>query len=64
MVTHLPSTSEVVVQTLDPMWESWSLLTVNQQFTVQNLGQLCVLVSSSHKTIMTYAVLEETFKHK
>ena len=38
------------VQTLDPMWESWQLLSDGLQFTVQNLDRLYVLVSSAHKT--------------
>ena len=32
------------------MWESWQLLNDGQQFTVQNVDQLYVLVSSAHKT--------------
>ena len=42
-------------------WESWWLLAVGQQFTVQSLDQLYVLVSSAHKTTardMTYTVLK------
>ena len=38
------------VQTPDLMWESCWLLTDGRQFTVQNLDQLYVLVSSAHKT--------------
>ena len=38
------------VQDPDPMWESWKLLTNGHQFTVQNFGQLYLLVSSAHKT--------------
>ena len=38
------------VQTLDLIPESWSLLTNGQQFTIQNLDQLYVLVSYAHKT--------------
>ena len=46
MVTHSPSTSEIG----SLMWKSWLLLTDGRQFTVQNLYQLYVLVSSAHKT--------------
>ena len=37
----------LVVQTPDFMWKSWKLLTDGQQFTVQNLEQQYVLVSSA-----------------
>ena len=50
-----------VVQIPNPVWESWSLLTDGREFTVQNLGQLYILVSSAHKTThrdMTYTVLK------
>ena len=44
-------------------WESWYLLAVGPQFTVQNLDELNVLVSSAHKTSrhdMTCTVLKAT----
>ena len=44
MLTHLSSTSEVGGSNLDLMWKSWQLLTNGQQFIVQNLEQLYVLV--------------------
>ena len=50
VVRHWPPTSEVSGSTPDPMLEDWKLLTEGQQFAVQNLDQLYVLVSSSHKT--------------
>ena len=46
-------------------WESWQLLADGQQFTVQNLDQLYVLVSSAHKTThhdMTCTVMVEILK--
>ena len=57
MVTHSPSTSEIG----SLMWKSWLLLTDGWQFTVQNLYQLYILVSSAHKTThqdMTGTVLK------
>ena len=62
-VTHSPLTTELAVQTLDLMWESWYQHTDGGQFTVQNLDQLYVLVSSAHKTTrhdMTCTVLKAT----
>ena len=41
VVTHSPSTS-------DPMLESWKLIIDGWQFTVQNLDQLCALVSTAY----------------
>ena len=51
--------------TPDLMWESWQLLTDGRQFTIQNLHQLYVLVSSAQTTIhrdMTCTVLKATKK--
>ena len=45
------------------MWENWYLLTNDQQFTVQNLDQMYVLVFSAHKTTrrdLTCTVLKAT----
>ena len=50
-------TSEMRAQ--DPMSESWSFITDGEQFPVQNLDQLYVLVSSSCKTC---TVLESDVK--
>ena len=61
MITQFPPTSEVGGSNPDPMWESCLFLTDSLQFTVQNLDQLFVLVSSAHKTTchdMTYTVLK------
>ena len=63
VVTHSPHTFEVGSSNPDLMWESWSLLTDDWQFTVQNLDQLYVLVSSAHKTThhdMSCIVLKAT----
>ena len=62
VVTDSPPTSEVV-QTPDRIWESWSLLTDDRQFTVQNLDQLYILISSAYKTTrgdMSSTVLKAT----
>ena len=70
VVTHSSPTSDFGSSNPDPyvgklvlMWERWYLLAHGQQFTVQNLNQLYVLVSSTHKTTrddMTCTVLKET----
>ena len=60
MVIHSPATSR-----LSLMWERWQLLTAGRQFTVQNLDQLYVLVSSALPTTrrdMTCTVLEAMLK--
>ena len=62
-----PPPPRSVVQTPYPMCESWLLLINGRQFTVQNLDQLYVPVSSAHKTTcpdMTYTVLKVMLKHK
>ena len=67
VVTHSPPPMRSAVQTLDPMWGSWWLLTDDRQFTVQNLDQLYVLVFSAHKTTccdMTCTMLEVMLKPK
>ena len=49
------------------MWKSWKLFTDGQQFTVQTLHQLYVLVALADKTThcdMTYTVLKVMLKHK
>ena len=59
--THLPP-FRAAVSTTDPIFESWYFLTNGWQFTVQNLNQVYVLVSSAHKTTlrdMTYTILSE-----
>ena len=60
VVTLSPPTSEIGVQIpAQPKWESWLLLAVGRQFTVQNFDQLYALVSSAHKTTccdMTYTM--------
>ena len=49
VVTHSPPTSKIRVRIRpDLEWGSWYLLAVCLQFTVQNLDQLYVLVSSAH----------------
>ena len=61
MVAHWSPTTEVSGSNQDLMWESWLLLTDGRQFTVQNLDQMYVLVSSAHKTTchdMTCTVLK------
>ena len=80
VVTHSPSTSEVSgsnprtlcekVGSCLPMvgslhWKVGSLLTDGQQFTVRNLDQAYLLVSSAHKTTrrdMTCTVLKKRRK--
>ena len=50
---------------LGPMLEGWQLLTDGREFTVQNLDQLYVLVSSTHKKNrcdMTYPALKAMLK--
>ena len=46
--SHLPPLRSECVSQPDLKWESWELLAIGQQFTVQNLDQLYVLVSSAH----------------
>ena len=51
------------IDTPDRIWESWSLLTNDWQFTVQNLDHLYVLISSAHKATrgdMSSTVLKAT----
>ena len=65
VVTHLPPTSGLAVQTLEHY--VGKILTNGRQFTVQNLDQLYVLVSSVYKTIrrnMTYTLLKRTLNPK
>ena len=67
MVTHSPPTSEVSSSYPNPLFERGSFLTDGRQFTVQNLDQLYVLVSSAHKTTsgdMTYTVLKAMLNPK
>ena len=67
VVTHWPSPSEVRGSNPGPCVESWYLLTDGQPFTVQNLDQLYVLVSSAHKTThrdMSYTELKVDVKPK
>ena len=63
--TRLPPLRSAI-QTPDSMWEIWYLLTDDQQFTVQNLDLLYVLISSAKKKPthhdMTYTVLKATLK--
>ena len=40
----------LAAQNPDLMWKRWWFFTDGQQFTVQNLDQLYILVSSAHKT--------------
>ena len=64
VVTQSPPTSEVSGSNPDDlMWEGWLLFADGWRFTVQNLDQLYVLVSSAHKTTrhhMTCTVLKGT----
>ena len=53
----------LAAETLDPKCESWYFLTYGWQFTVQNLEQQYVLLSSDNKTThrdMTCSVLQAT----
>ena len=50
VVTHSPPTSEVCDSNPGPYVASWWLLTNGRHFTVQNLDQLYVLVSTALKT--------------
>ena len=64
MITLSPPTSEAGVDPrLGLIWESWLLLAVGWQFTVQNPSELYVLVSSALPTTrrdMTCTVLKAT----
>ena len=64
MVTLSPPTSEAGVWfRAQPQVGSWYLVAIGQQFIVQNLDQLCVLVSSALPTIRrdkTCTVLKAT----
>ena len=56
----------LLVSSSDPKWESWLLLT-NGGSLQCNVDQLCVVVSSAHKTMhrdMTNTVLKATLKLK
>ena len=64
LASHLRSESQ---SWPDLKWEGWLLRAVVRQFTVQNLDQLCVLVSSAHKATscdITYTVLKVMLKPK
>ena len=68
MVTHSPFTSEVSSSNPGPyVGKLVVALTGGLQFTVQNLDQLYVLVSSAHKTTchdMTCTVLKAMLNPK
>ena len=49
MVTHLPPTSEVSGSNAGPYVGKLKVANNGQQFTVQNLDQLYILVSFFHK---------------
>ena len=51
MVTFSPATSEAGFGSRHGLkWEGWEVLAVGRQFSVQNLDQLYVLVSSALPT--------------
>ena len=53
MVTLSPHTSEIGFDSWPGLkWESWQLLAIGRQFTVQNLDQLYVLVLSALPTTL------------
>ena len=64
VVTRLSPISEAGVRSPHGLkWESWQLLSVGRQFTVQNPNELYVLVSSALPTTrcdMTFTVLKAT----
>ena len=64
VVALSPPTSEAGVRFLHGLkWESWQLLAIGRQFTVQNPNELYVLVSSALPTTrrdMTCTVLKAT----
>ena len=68
MVTLPPPTSEAGVRSPHGLkWESWELLAVGRQFTVQNPNELYVLVSSALPTTrrdMTCTVLKAMLNPK
>ena len=66
VVTHSPPISEVGGSN-PKLYVRRMVVSYGRQFTVQNLDQLYVPVSSAHKTTrhdMTYTVLKATLKPK
>ena len=67
VLTNSPPTSEVGGSNPEPCGKDGSFISNDQQFKVQNLHQLCVLVSSAHKAThrhMTQTVLKAMLKPK
>ena len=59
--------NDFCVTNVNPMCVRWQFFTEFQQFTVQQLDQIYVLVSTAHKTSksdMTYTVLKAMLKPK